>query len=311
MKTANLSILRIIAIYWVVLWQHNFAPFSKAWGWVCGGVYSNTFGNVPLICNAMTHLTMPACFFVSGAVFSLTKSSGRKPLDFFEKKTMRILIPCLLFGCLFQIIMEHQITLRDQMGGYKHMWFLWNLFCFMITTYAVMHRTKIYGLFFLYAAYTICVKCLWYQIPEILKWYDYYHYFLLGVGIYYFSVKRQIIRYSLIIIMGIGIITVELLGKNLDTWLFLWEIIVILELLKFIPSKIISSKTFAFVDRTSFGVYIFHMIWLYIFYQLCLYAIPAFLISNRMWMTTVMAMLTIPLSLLSTIFIQKTKFLRI
>lgn len=311
MKTVNLSVLRIVAIYWVVLWQHNFAPFSKAWGWVCNGMYGDVWGTMPMFCNAITHLTMPACFFISGAVFTITKSYEAQPITFVRKKIIRLLVPCLLFGSLFQLVMEHNITLIGQMGGYKHMWFLWNLFCFMLTTYAVMHRTKIYGLFFLYATYTICVKFLWYQIPDILKWFDYYHYFLLGVGIYYFSVKRRIIRYSIISIMGIGIITVELLGRNLDTWLFLWEIIVILELLKFIPSNITNSKVFAFLDRTSFGVYIFHMILLYIFYQLCLYFIPDFLIVNKMWMTTILAMLTIPFSLLATIFIQKTNFLKI
>ena len=39
-----LSFARVFAIYWVVLIQHNFAPFHPDWGWVdCSGYPSYLF----------------------------------------------------------------------------------------------------------------------------------------------------------------------------------------------------------------------------------------------------------------------------
>lgn len=52
---------RILAIYWVVLIQHNFAPYHPDWAWVGNGQYF-IFDRVLDFTSYITLLTMPLCF---------------------------------------------------------------------------------------------------------------------------------------------------------------------------------------------------------------------------------------------------------
>lgn len=65
-----LSFARVFAIYWVVLIQHNFAPFHPDWGWVdCSG-YPSYFDQLSPFTQLITLLSMPLCFLYQ--VLSLT-----------------------------------------------------------------------------------------------------------------------------------------------------------------------------------------------------------------------------------------------
>lgn len=58
---ADMALGRILAIYWVVLIQHNFAPYHPDWAWVGNGQYF-IFDRVLDFTSYITLLTMPLCF---------------------------------------------------------------------------------------------------------------------------------------------------------------------------------------------------------------------------------------------------------
>lgn len=70
---ADMALGRILAIYWVVLIQHNFAPYHPDWAWVGNGQHF-IFDRVLDFTSYITLLTMPLCFFISG--FILHKTGG-------------------------------------------------------------------------------------------------------------------------------------------------------------------------------------------------------------------------------------------
>ena len=65
----ELSLAIIFAIYWVVLIQHNFAPYHESWGWVGHGEYYSWVG-LGFVTKYITIATMPLCFFISGYILN-------------------------------------------------------------------------------------------------------------------------------------------------------------------------------------------------------------------------------------------------
>ena len=96
---ADMALGRIFAIYWVVLIQHNFAPYHPDWAWVGNGQYF-IFDKVLDFTSYISLLTMPLCFFISG--FILHKTGGLYRDNNFSffciNKVKRLYVPCVLFS---------------------------------------------------------------------------------------------------------------------------------------------------------------------------------------------------------------------
>lgn len=132
-KSAYLTIIRLLAIYWVVLIQHNFAPFSCAWSWIGDGAFYSPFDKLTPYTSFITQLTMPACFCISGFLLDRTHGLHRDAfLKFLQQKVSRIYLPCIVFGALFMLIKENTIGV-EVLYGYQHMWFIFYLFLMYLT----------------------------------------------------------------------------------------------------------------------------------------------------------------------------------
>ena len=96
---ADMALGRILAIYWVVLIQHNFAPYHPDWAWVGNGQYF-IFDRVLDFTSYITLLTMPLCFFISGFILHKTGGLYKESnfLFFCINKVKRLYVPCVLFG---------------------------------------------------------------------------------------------------------------------------------------------------------------------------------------------------------------------
>lgn len=96
---------------------------------------------------------------------------------------------------------------------------------------------------------------------------------------------------------------------------FLYEIFAVFSLLKIlavISDKIKEYKVFKLLDETSYGVYIFHMIFLYVFYYILKNVIgEQYMIDNEVVLTSILAIFTVPFSIISTLLLQQTKILKL
>lgn len=310
MNTTNLTYARILAIYWVVLWQHNFAPVS-AWGWINGTNYPIGGGN-PLICSIFTSITMPMCFFVSGAVFALTKPWEQDCMTFFRKKLQRILLPCMIFGCIFQLIKDHTLSIT-QIGGYAHMWFLWQLFICLTIAYVLQRiKTNFGGVLMLSLSLLIPFLPDVFHMGVLKNWTAYMPHFSVGLLLYQWGfhqkTKLRYTTYALALFLSIIAYIVNKTYSVNNVWL---DIFIVLELLRYIPEKFSKYKAISFLNKTSFGVYIFHLIWLSVFYQALQLVSTDFIISNRWWITSLLVSMTIPFSYIATIIVKKCKYINI
>jgi len=86
----------------------------------------------------------------------------------------------------------------------------------------------------------------------------------------------------------------------------------LLKILAVISNKIKKYKVFKLLDETSYGVYIFHMIFLYIFYSIFKNVIgEQYMIENEVVLTSILAIFTVPFSIISTLLLQQTKILKL
>lgn len=96
---------------------------------------------------------------------------------------------------------------------------------------------------------------------------------------------------------------------------FLYEIFAVFSLLKIlavISDKIKKYKVFKLLDETSYGVYIFHMIFLYVFYYILKNVIgEQYMIDNEVVLTSILAIFTVPFSIIATLLLQQTKILKL
>lgn len=134
---------RILAIYWVVLIQHNFAPYHPDWAWVGNGQYF-IFDRVLDFTSYITLLTMPLCFFISGFILHKTGGLYKESnfLFFCINKVKRLYVPCVLFGSIFELIYNGKISWQCLIG-FKHLWFISYLFLYFIVSYFLLRNMTI------------------------------------------------------------------------------------------------------------------------------------------------------------------------
>lgn len=190
------SVLRIVAIYWVVLVQHNFAPFSSAWGWIAQGEYFDAFKPIFSYTKYITSITMPLCFFISGFVMDKTNALNRKKVsEFFLNKTCRIILPCYVWGTVFLLIYNRGVISLEFLLGYQHMWFLFHLYIiFLMYLLPLRHASNrrvimitALTISFYLLSFTIHSNTLHHLLQNAI-------YFILGVSVSRYSYKLDLVK---------------------------------------------------------------------------------------------------------------------
>lgn len=199
-------------------------------------------------------------------------------------KVKRLLIPAYLFGILFSITLSlNTLTIKNITNGYIHLWFLPSLFwCFVFAPVFVRKRNYIIECILLIITFFF----IYIPLPQYLglgSFHIYFFYFVLGITLakyqnlfnFIFSQKR--IKLFLYTIALFSLVFIILFDKNgyTDQPLFrfsyhsaLIPIIRIIYKITAITSIVITikhlnlihdNKLFQTLNRTSYGIYIFHM----------------------------------------------------
>lgn len=287
---AEISIIRTFAIILVVFIQHSFAPYGNAWNFI-PEVPNNVLIGYGILATIFNNISMPLLIFISGYLYAKLYIENGKYHSYSQlinNKIYRLLIPAYIWGTIFSLTLSPNFftlsNLSAILNGYAHLWFLPALFwCFVFAPLFIKRKRKIIEVILLFMTFGF----IYVPFPKIfgLSFHLYFFYFILGINI---AKYRNILHYFdnawykrlLIFITMTSLFILCLYDKNDYTGnpllLFsfsekiiaiirniyrLTAIISILVLTIQIVNKsdIVNNKFYRFLDRTSFGVYIFHM----------------------------------------------------
>lgn len=314
-----LSSARLFAIYWVVLIQHNFAPFHPSWGWIGDGEI-DVYIPLKYLFRFVTYITMPLCFFVSGFLAHNTNSlvNRKKWKDYFWKRIVRLLFPCWIFGVICQLLMYGKVSV-DAFTGIHHLWFIYFLFIISSLAWFTMRKNnyKYVGLSFLFAfilivlskiycnykLYELGIYFIWFILGYIISLYrDYIRAYICYIPIFYFLILAIYLILNSINFSKAWVVLLvyEFIGIAMTIYIFRY--------IQYSKISIIPTKVFNLMNSTSYGVYIFHFLYLFSFYSIIKNnALDVWMINNSYWMTTVLAILTIPFSVITTLIFKNMK----
>ena len=315
-KIQYLNDARTLAILWVVLIQHNFAPYGSHFGWVPNGSYELFSSDFLFITGYFTCISMPICFFIAGVVACLSTnavndSNGKFSLyQMFKKKTKRLLLPAIIFGIIFQFLIEHAISYKAFIG-YMHFWFVIDLFfislIFLITNDKIGVKLHI----IITLVFVILSSLVSNRLFNFSSGYFYYFWGWL-ITIYRGKLNKfQMSNISVFYFFFFSVLAfVCLRGKSRDMIEPIFAIPVLLVILKNV--KFLNNSFWLMLCKYSYGIYIFHMLYLYIIYNgINKSGGNSFLLENATWISSFIAFVTIPLSILTTYLVNKIKLLKI
>lgn len=135
--------------------------------------------------------------FISGYVWACQVERKGRIDDFFyllKKKTIRLLVPLLIFGIPYILIIEKEcINIPHLIEGPGHLWFLPMLFCCFIVGWSILKTGFSYKLITLFLFFVSLFSFL--ELPFFLSEVLYYiPFFFLGFTMFGY---REIIRYNL------------------------------------------------------------------------------------------------------------------
>lgn len=287
---AEVSIIRTLAVILVVFIQHSFGPYSNAWNFV-PEIPNNILIGYGIMATIFNNISMPLLIFISGYLYARLYIENGKYHSYSKlvcNKIHRLLIPAYIFGVIFSLTLTPEFltfsNLSEIVNGYAHLWYLPALFwCFVFAPLFIERKKWIIEVILLLITFVF----IYVPFPRILGlgFHMYFFYFVLGINI----VKYQnILRYfdkdiNRVLLLFITIICLIILciydgNDYTDNPLLLFPfnekivaiirniyrltaIVSILILTIQIANKfnIVNNNFFRFLDKTSFGVYIFHM----------------------------------------------------
>lgn len=199
-----------------------------------------------------------------------------------------------------------KLLLRVVTIGYGHLWFIGFLFWYFLISWFLLVKFKINEnlaiVVLLVLVFVLSVstekRSFFYDFPT------YYTYFIAGYCYHRIKSCLQIIG-GAIFLFAMSIICIYMYNLTFLIPIYCISSLVLIEvLLGRLPFKVSNLTTF--INNTSFGVYIFHLIWLYLFYFTVIkLGLNDFLISHRLWISSLLAILTIPCSIATTLLLRK------
>lgn len=295
---AEVSIIRTVTVILVAFIQHSFAPYGNAWNFI-PEIPNNILIGYGIMATIFNNISMPLLIFISGYLYARLYIENGKYHSYsklISNKIHRLLVPAYIFGIIFSLTLTPEFltfsNCSNIINGYAHLWYLPVLFwCFVIAPLFIERKRWIIEVILLLMTFVF----IYVPLPRILGlgFHMYFFYFVLGINIakyqnilrYFGNVWRKVLLYFITIIC---LFILCLYDKNgyTDNSLLLFSfsekiiaiirnmyrvtaIISILILTIQITNKvnIVDNKFFRFLDKTSFGVYIFHMWIMWLFFK--------------------------------------------
>lgn len=315
--TAYLSLIRTAAIYWVVLVTHNLAPFRPVWWNPVPGADLSMFDCVTPLTAFLSAMTMPLCFFVSGYVLKISGGLRRSFGTFMKSKIRRLAVPCVVFGVLLQLIMEHRVTAAGFLG-YRHLWFLRHLFLFFVAAkLLITERTERFMPVAVAAACLAVMTAAEFidRIPTYMC--GHLMFFMVGYAAAMYSPRigrttRRIASAAALPVLATAI-ALRYAGCNGFGFLFvLLSLPGVTAAARALCRHERAARLTRRLDPTSYGVYIFSFIWLIVLYDSLMEAgLTAQLAANAWWVSTVLAVASLLLALATTKVVKRIGWPRI
>lgn len=132
----TISIIRTLAVIYVVLIQHSLGPYGNSWNFI-----ENTPNNILIVYGIITtifnKISMPLLIFISGYLYQSLYKEKNKYKNYTKlifTKIKRLIIPTYFFGIIFLFTLTpyNEKPLHNITNGYAHLWYLPALFwCFV------------------------------------------------------------------------------------------------------------------------------------------------------------------------------------
>lgn len=280
-QSLGISILRVTATVFVVLF-HTLGYYTQTWPF--DGIKVNTYSSFDVVLN---QITMPTFFFLSAYIFGIKVRNGQysDKLSFFKNKTIRLLVPYVLWSIIQHLLFSSQTEPAFSLNGnffygilhgYLHLWFLLVLFfyfCFFYLLSDVWRRFGKTTSIFILLALTLVSSCtkIGTNLLCINGFVHYIPFFYCGILISGTDLKqKKIIPYLILSLCGIITLTLFTLYIHIGpkTNMFVREtaslatvltLFLIATSAKKMPSEN-SGKILSSIDGNSFGIYILHHI---------------------------------------------------
>lgn len=112
-QSLGISILRVTATVFVVLF-HSLGYYTNAWPF--DGIKVNTYSSFDVVLN---QITMPTFFFLSAYIFGIKVRNGQysDKLSFFKNKTIRLLVPYVLWSVIQHLLFSSQTEPSFPLNG--------------------------------------------------------------------------------------------------------------------------------------------------------------------------------------------------
>jgi len=321
--TTWLSMVRVATVYLIVLWFHNLAPLGARWHWFAG-VNLQALDPVMPLSACISDITMPLMFFVSGCVLKISGGLRRSFGDFMMRKIQRIAIPGIVFGVLLQLLIERRVT-PEGFLGYWHLWYLRHLFLFfLVARLLITRRTE--RLAPLVVAAVCLVVMIASEVVDGLPHFMCGHlmYFMLGYAAASYTPRHWLLvgpcadttRRLVVVVAAVSFVSmVAFRYVGIDRFGFLFMLLMlpgVLIVLHDIGSRAGVVRLTRRLAPTSYGVYIFHVIWLYVLYSgMAAVGAGPWLAANIWWASTLLAVASLLLSLATTPAVRRFARLKI
>lgn len=310
----SLDFLKFFSIYWVVLIQHNFAPLGDGvdWHWIAGG---ELFVVETAFLNFFTPYTMPICFMISGLVAGFTNTFFRYDFKtFFLGKFKRLYLPCIVLGGVFCLIKDHTLlNPRIFLKGYMHFWFVGYLFWFFMMSYWLVRKfgNYIFIIPILFLLLSVLLYAADFDLKTPLTFCENFLYFSTGFCIYLYSNN---LKMKWVVPLLFSVVLFLFLDFTFESPIFkLCRVLcVCITILLYAIETNMITKRLQFLFKTSYGVYLFHLIVLWLLYQLVIVVGAGALVVENPWiMCSILAVCSLFISIGLTVLSNKYNFLYI
>lgn len=268
----GISVLRSFATIFVVLF-HSLGYYTYAWPY--NGVKVSFYHSFNLILN---QITMPIFFVISAYIFGIKKSNNQynNTSLFFKNKTIRLLVPYLIWS-VFQLLLFHnQLTFSSIINGSLHLWFILVLFLYFSFFYFFskflinLQKNALIILLFAFISISVffnndysflCINGFTHYIPF------FFFGLLLSLSkkndilipkeiIYFFSGVVILIIFTLKIHINNHI---DIIIRECASLIIIYFLFNIIKSIKQIKNGLLN-KIISEIDKNSFGIYIIHHI---------------------------------------------------
>ncbi len=266
----DISILRVVSII-IVVFFHVYGMMYAEHFPETKQLYYDTYYIVNQC--IFINIGMPMFVFISGFLFQSQLNSGKYSsiCQLLKKKSIRILLPYVIFGLIMMATTGNFHPIQLLSGGYWHLWFLPMLFwCFLISYGLTKLKLKSWLLIILLTIFYILSLCH-FDLPGILGTQfipNWYCWFLLGSLCFIF--QNQICEFILRYRLSMPLLIVYLVPTIIHpveygdrTWFsIISQISILLLIWSFLHERLKNTAKkysfFTYFSKYCFGIFIFH-----------------------------------------------------